>query len=489
MPVTILTPQSIRNLGVYGIIRQAEVDDHLIPDGAVTEAINVHFDRKGAVTLRLGVAGLGATVAAGYPIWSLYNTQTGSMLVSISQGGSARIYTYGGAAWTSNLTGGTANIKCRYTNYAGKVILTNFGYAGNQYDSIRFWNEITDNDWATTGNPINPQQLWPYRFPYIEVYKNRVYVAGDLSYPGRLFYSSVINSAGNINWDTSSTGYWVDINPSDGENITALKRFSLDLLVFKPNYIYRFRTSGIDPDPLIKIGTRSQDSVIEGKSGIYFHHESGFYRYSGDFLLEEISRPISDIVEAITYTFSTSVAAWKDSDHIYWSIGNITINGIAWTNVVLRYTESSQLWTVYQYANLITNGSTYNSSAAISKAVGTYNGLVGTVNSGYTDFGQPIAYRMITKWYEWDNIVNQKVLQNIFAYCEKAQDSKIFYQVDDEYKWEEFGAITKFLNEFKNLNKVFSRIRFKLAGVSTKEPMVFLGLETPEGLNEGIINK
>jgi hypothetical protein len=486
MAVTRLTSQAIRNLGIYGVIRSAEVNDSLIPDGAVTDAWNVHFDRKGAVSARLGIAMIGSSVYTGYPAYALYNTQTGTLLAAYTSNGSAIIYAYSGASWASNLTGGSAYLKPRFVNFAGKAVCTNFGYAANMYDSIRFWNEVANADWATTGNPINPQQLWPYRFQFIEVYKNRLYVAGDLTYKDRLFYSSVISSAGNLSWDTSSTGYWVDINPSDGENITALKRFSLELLVFKPNYIYRFRTSGIDPDPLIKIGTRSQDSVVEGKNGVYFHHESGFYRYSGGYP-EEISRPISDLVAAITYANYGTISAWKDGDHIYWSVGNLTVNSESLVNVVLRYTESAQLWTAYKYATSLKFGTTYNSSSALTTAVATGNGLVATLDSGYSDIGESISFRVVTKWYEWDSIVNQKTLDTLYAYCDKAQGTQLFCQTDDNDEWEEVGTLTKFMNRYDNANIRFHRLRFKLVGISNKEPSVFFGLDAIEGINEGMI--
>jgi hypothetical protein len=100
---------------------------------------------------------------------------------------------------------------------------------------------------------------------------------------------------------------------------------------------------------------------------------------------------------------------------------------------------------------------------------------------------EPIKYRVITKWYEFDGIKNQKIIKTIYAYCEKAQAGEVFYQVNDEYKWVAFGSVTKFLNRFDKLNIKFNRIRFKYSGVITTESAVFLGLELAEGLNEGMV--
>jgi hypothetical protein len=481
---------------VYGVIRQAEVDDILIPDGAVTEAINVHFDRKGATTSRLGVTAIGATVVAGYFNVGLFNVQSNTMIAAFDQAGSVRIYHLQPSnVWGSTLSGLTSSARVRFVDFAGRTVVVN-----GTYDSIRVWNGSNATGWVSTGNPINPQQFasdasvntQTLRASFIEVYKSRVYLAGDATSPDRLFFSSVISSAGNLAW-TPSTDY-VDINPSDGENITGLKRFSLELLVFKPNYIYRFRTSGVDPDPLIKIGTRSQESVVEGKKGMYFHHDTGLYRYSGGYP-KEISRPIIDFIDNIPYTKRSKIYGWRDQDHIYWSIGNITLpetsGNVTWSNVVLRFTENSEVWTVYSYSNDITGGVDFNNQTTLTRVVGLDNGVIATFNNGNTDLGEPIKYRVSTKWYEWSGIASRKVLLRMQAISEKAQGGQVHYQVDEDPAWKPIpgGQVKKFLNFFEPLSINFHRIRFKLTGVSRVEPAIFLGFEVALGLDEGIIKE
>lgn len=481
---TELEQQNIRAIGIYGVLRQSEVDDYLIPEGAVSEAINVHFDRKGAATLRPGIAALGATVMAGYPCYGMHNTQNGSMVVVFSQGGSARIYTETGAAYTSNLTSGTANIRIRFVTFAGREIVLNWGTATNMYSSVQFWaGKENSAAWAYTGNPINPQNLWSNGiYPkYGDTYKNKVYVAGDSTYKSRLFFSTVISSAGNITW-APDTDY-VDLYPDDGEDISGIKRYAVELLVFKPNYMYRFRTSSTDPDPLIRIGTRSNESIIEGKKGLCFHHETGFYKYTGGYPIE-ISRPISDIVDAIPLSYMDKIQSWKDNDHLYWSVGDLTIEGKTWVHVVLRYTESSEIWTVYSYSNEITAGITRNTGSALSRVVGLDNGVCATYNSGTTDVGQPISYRLISKWYEWGGIENSKIIQKLISICEKAQGSKLMYQVDDDASWHDLGQLRKYLNFYEPLNIKFHRIRFKLTGMSSSEAFIWQGISILKGINQ-----
>lgn len=483
-----LDPKKIENLGVYGVIRAAEVNDSLIPDGAVTDSVNFQFDRKGAATVRTGLSALGATVLASRPCYGLFNAQNGTAIAVFSNGSSAAIYSFSSGAWGLSLDGGTASIAVRFVDFGSYTIALNFMY--NTYSSMRFWNAGSSRHWHNTGNPINPQNMWGYTPQFGEVYKSKVYLFGDTSKegnPSRLYFSSVISSTGNITWSPSVD--YVDINPGDGEGGSGLKRFSLELLCFKPNYIYRFRTSGVDPDPLIKIGTRSQESIVEGKRGLYFHHDTGFYRYTGGYPTE-ISRPISDIVDAIPYTQFKSIAGWNDSDHIYWSIGTVTVldvkENITYKNCVIRYTESSDVWTVYSYSSDLRRGTTYNSGTTLTRIVGTDMGIVATQNSGNLDIGEPIKYRLRTKWYDWGTVATSKVIEELVGICEKAQGSELMYQTDENQEWKSIGQLKQLATYFNKQQIRFNRIKFQLTGVSRSEPPVFLGVEIIKGINFGI---
>lgn len=481
-----LQPLRINNIGVYGVMREASVDSALAPEGSLSEAKNFHFDRIGAATVRPGLAAVGSTVLVSRPCVGLHNAQGGTALVVFSNGSSSTIYSYDGSSWSVSLDGGTASVRVRFVDFGSYTIALNFIY--NTLSSMRFWNAGSSRHWHNTGSPINTQNMWGYNPQFGDVYKSRVYLAGDPAYPSRLFYSSVISSAGVITWTPTSD--FVDINPGDGEDTTGLKRFSLELLLFKPNYIYRFRTSSVDADPLIKVGTRSQESIVEGKRGLYFHHDSGFYRYSGGYP-QEISRPVNDIIEAIPYSQFSSIVGWNDADHIYWSIGNVTVveakESVTYKNCVLRYTESSDIWTVYSYAQEIRRGMFYTRSTTLSRLVGTDMGHVATHNSGTTDLGEAIPYRLRTKWYDFGTLATSKTISELTAYCEKHLGAQLSYKIDESQSWESLGSLSGLSTLFDKLQTLrFRRIKFQLSGMSRGEVPVFLGLDIIKGVNEGI---
>lgn len=488
--------KEIRNIGIRGVIRPAEVDDHLIPEGAVTEVQNFNFDRKGTASTRPGLTRVATTVTTTdvYTSFGLHNSQSSTMMVVFSGAGSSRIYVFDGT-WTApagvDLTGGTASVPIRFVDFGSYTIVLNF--IANTLSSMYVFPARVESGsyWtATHRTAINPQNMWGYNPTFGEVFKSRVYVSGDSNYPSRLFFSSVISIAGVITW--SPTTDYVDINPGDGETNTGLKRFSTELLFFKPNYIYRFRTAGVDPDPWIKIGTRSQESIVEGKNGIYFHHDSGIYRYQGNYPTE-ISRPVIDFIKAIPFSQYSKIAGWKDDDHIYWSIGNVTIaetyGNITWNNVVLRYTESADLWTIYSYPSRIQRGMTFVTGTTKSIVVSTDNGVVAEFNQGTTDLLEPIKYRLVTKWYEFEGIENRKSIERLCTVCEKARDAHIMVQVDNKQDWQELGQLTKYLNYFGPFAIKHHRVRFKITGVSQGEYMIFQGLIITHGQNEGFIDK
>ena len=509
-----LTPKSIRPIGVYGLIRQSSIDDLLIPESGITESLNFHFDRIGAATVRPGTTRIGGTMnllgGTDVSCYALHNANSSALLFSSGLGITWSIPDSEGAnTWASTAFSATDGTKIRFVDFLGQTSMIPVALSGSYASMITATFPYRS---GTNGNPVNLANFMNgggvtdrKRASFGEVYKSRLYLAGDPANLSRLYFSSVVTSAGNINWNTSID--YVDINPGDGENISGLKRFSLELLVFKPNYLYRFRTTGLDPDPLIRVGTRSQESIIEGKRGIYFHHDTGFYRYSRGYP-EEISRPIADIVNAIPFAQRDDIAAWKDEDHIYWSLaGNVTVaeakGSTTFTNVVLRYTESSNIWTLYSYPYIIGRGAPFITATTSSIAVGLNAPLssagsnqrivaefnVGTVDAT-VDASVPISYRTVTKWYELDGISNRKLINMLIGIAEKGMGMNVLYQIDDYEDWITLTPdLRKLITFFDKPTKRFNRIRFKISGVSRNESPVFLGIEILKGINEGLVKK
>lgn len=486
MPETKLPPIQYRNF-LNG--RIGKVSDYLLPDAAVTTAKNVHFDNIGKVKLRDGVTLIGSQISDNYACLGLYYFQSSTaaysqLLAVFSDGTNNDVYYNNSGTWTKTLEDDTKDLKTRFTTFLDQVIRVNGTDNATAWDGNASWSQNT----GTGANDLNLDDMDSYDCSLIETFKNRVYMAGWSTVPDRLFYSIVATSDPYITF--APTSDYVDINPNDGDNLTALKRYALDLLCFKNRFMYRYRgISGVDPEPLIKVGTPSQEAIVEAKNGVYFFSEvPAIYRYTGSYPIE-VSRPVADFLEAIPSTYFATVSSWveADGDHICFSIGDVTVGGVSWTNVVVRYTISSDVWTVYSYATELRRGCIWDNATNNVAVGGDDDGNVFTLNSGLTDNTAAIQYELITKYYELGLMMETKVINKMSAICEDAQGGLLAFQVDDEAVWHTIGQLRKYINIFKNLDIKGHKIRFKLFGTSKVAPFIFEGFELLEGLNRGVI--
>lgn len=236
-----------------------------------------------------------------------------------------------------------------------------------------------------------------------------------------------------------------------------------------------------EPDPAINVGTYSQESVVEAKDGVYFHHPSGFYKYSGGGV-QEISKPIVDIIKSITLTNYTKVCGRKeDEDHITWDVGSVTYNGVTYSNMSVRYTISTQTWTHYQYPTQFLVGCDYNDGSTLYRVVGDNNGNVFKINTGNTDNTSEIFYSLIHKWMTGDSFLStQKNLNKILFSHKGGSGTKVQYQMENDLTNNWTKSLKTPLKEtdtgFDDALKS-KKIRFRLAGSSKGEPFEYKGFE------------
>ena len=478
--MTELTPITIRGLK-DGCINENIVDESLYPKGAVHESINWNFDIMGALKTRPGITQLGdiptANTVLGIHHFQNRTTVANSKLIMAAN---TVVYYLDSATWTSKLTGLTAGKKTRFMSFLERVWMT------NGTDAMKTWSGATADSWDTTTAVSAPA------VKYIENFRSRVWAGWVTAQPSRLYYSSV-PSAGAVLWTGSDSGY-IDIAPGDGEEITALKKFSRSLLVFKQNHLYRVASiNETEPDPQVFVGTYSQESVVEAKDGVYFHHPTGIYRIRrGESLPQEISKPISDFISAVPSSFYTNIGSWIDGDHVYVSLGDLTVNGVTVNNAVARWTISSEVWTVYSYASELRVGCQYDTGSAIVTVTGDTVGAIHTLNSGKTDNGTPIFCSLMTGWLNITGLRSDVVTIKKLSFLHKnAQGFNVSYQnqLSGTHEFDEIGMLVKQDTLFNNKSIKGNKFRFRISGANSGDPAVFQGIEIIEGVNEGITTK
>ena len=454
-----------------GMVREKVVDSFLSPLDSCEFSMNLHTDQIGALALRKGLTLLGAGIGSS-PVLGMgnYRNNAGTNYKALAKV-VGDIYSFDGTSWSSVRSNLNTTSKARFTNLVDYIFMVN----GNGNEVLQTYNG--SGSFGTTNVASLPTG------DFIENYRSRIWV-GDSS-DDKVYYSDVVTTSQTITGGTS----FIQISPQDGEKITGLKRHPRALLVFKENHIYRiFSINSTDPDPSIKRGTYSNESIVECKTGIYYHHPTGFYKFNFDGEQEEISRPIIDIIQAIPRSYYENVNGWADDDHIHWSIGDITLNGVNFTNIVCVYTLSTRNWTVYSTGTEIRSSILYDDGTNLRIIVGDDVGNVLTFNSGTTDNGTPIYYDLQTHWYTFTTITStRKVINEITILHENAHGANIQYQIDTDSsnEWRSIGSLSKSLYNMFTMDAKFRRIRFRISGSSSGSPFIFRGFEILSLITEG----
>lgn len=484
----------VRNSLKSGLITQGAVSENDRPRTSVMESVNFDFDSIGSATLRSGLTSIGTGLAGNilgmhYFVDTVNSTNTRLIVAN----GSA-VWYLNGSAFATIRTSLTSGSKARFTTYL------NFVFMVNGTEATAVWNgDPSGAGFITTGNAASAPTG-----TLIENFKARIWITGNTTYPDRVYYSSVPTSVATpvVTWNTDvATGQWIDISPSDGDKNTAIKRYRNVLLCFKTNRLYRiFDIGQVDPEPYYAVGTSSNESVVETKAGVFFHHATGFYQYNVYGIVQEISRPVIDFVNAIPASAYASVVGVLDKlgDRITWSIGTVTVRGVTYTNCALRYTISTQVWTHRVYSKpflaSIRQQPYYTDGTTQFPLVGDNAGHIFKLDTGLTDDGTPIAYSLIHGWDNIDGLLSTRktvMTANFLHYG--GSNSTVAYQTemndpDTLNDWSKvFSGTFETINTgFNSVNIKGRKIRFRISGQSTGQPFVYNGYELLDVVNEFI---
>jgi len=457
-----------------GVIRSAQLSDTVCPENSVQLAVNMHFDRIGSVQTRPGITSYADDLSDSVTSFGTLNILGGNKRLFGQVG--TDISVWDGTNWTSVRTLTKTN-KARYSQFLNRVWMVN----GNDGDVPK-----TSNGGAFDTTDV------PATFPkadFIEAgFDGRVWVAD--SSKDILYFTDIVQSTNGTTYITPltfdiTTNFIAKFSPQDGESITGLFRVPKALLVFKQNHIYRiYNTSNVDPYPAYNVGTYSQESIVQGKDGVYFHHSSGFYKFTYDSQPTEISRRISDFVKAIPRAnYENIIGIYDGVDAIKWSVGALTVGGVTYSNCQLRYTLSTQIWTIYDFADReITAMIRYDDGTTIEQIAGTSDGEVAKLDCGNTDLGDKISFELIDRWRSFtEAYARTKEITGVAVMNINGGGTKVQYQVnkDTVNKWADLGTLDSAYAGLISNDKTndFNIVRFRLTGNSTGEPIIFNGIE------------
>src|SRR3990167_6388925 len=421
------TPVGLQLIKDFSAGMVTETADSLTPPNVMRLILNMDNDVLGLSRVRKGVTAIGNQVEDGKNCLGLFNfrdSDTGAnnrqIAVFNNSSDTNSVTYYNNSGTWSSIGGGTgfaANVKFRFATFLDYTFMVNSGHV-----EPKSWNGDTATNWGTINLSSAPAG------EFLTVFNSRLYIASTTVNPDRLFFSS-IQSNGAITWDT--TNDWLDLNPSDGMNITGLANTGSLILIFKERAIYRWNGHATDANLIVDIGTTSQESIAVRNGQVFFFNPYGVYITNGGYPMR-ISKPIHRWIEAISPSYYDDVAGVCDEDHYYCSIGDVTVNGVAYTNVVLVYTMSTQTWSVRSYTEQPRVFANYiDSSGNYRIMLGNDDGDVQDFNLGDNDAGTPIFYRVQTKKMDFGASSYIKKFSDIFMFGPQLSGAQTFITVDD----------------------------------------------------------
>jgi hypothetical protein len=449
--------------------------DSLMPANQMRLVQNMDADALGALKGRNGYSRLGSAqvVADNVGLGAIHHIGTNSQIVAFideADDSNAEAYYLSGSTWTNKALSFTAGVKVRAISFLDYLI------AVNGTDSPKSWSGSAGASWGTTLLSSAPTS------GLIGLFKQQVFMGNQTT--DQVDFSS-IPTGGSITWPADNNFL---VSPSDGSHLTAFLTYGKEFLIAKKKYIYRFNGRSIDPDPVIRYGIASQEAVVvcAGVAWFYDSVNDCIAGYSGGFPTI-ISKPIRSFLKAIPTSSRGLVALRGDDDHVEAFIGNVTVGGVAFVNVSLRYIISTQAWVIRSYAHSFRVFTPYDDGTTQYSLGFTTEGSVVKMDTGNLDLTADIKYDLETAWLTIGN--NPSVLTRLAAfaaYMDNGRNISAFVKTDLDQTWRPIGQTKQYVSSFAGINKDFHRVKFRFTGTSSGDPAIFDGFSILIPLLEGV---
>jgi hypothetical protein len=444
-------------------------------DNQLDLSVNVHGDTIGDLTQRLGYAQSGGTVSAGNSILgmqSYYYLEGSTQLLYATANGT--IYSYNGTAWSSVQAGLNATAKMNFKVFVDTLFLC----GANSSNTYLTTASITGTTYSTTTQVADAPGA-----KYVEVYRNQLYLAdcfiSGTRYPSRFYWSSIPDISGDITWDTSGTSEtYEEVDTDNGEPIMAIHTNSAinQLLIFKETSLHSWDTLRIRD--IWNTGTTSARSVVTINGITYFFNEKGIWIYDGA-SCKLISRPIDKWIKGISSSYYGSVFAGnEDNFFLKLYVGDITVDGVTYTNCEIRYSVLDSTFTIYSYYHSFTCYALHEESNVIRNYAGDTTGKVFKLAQGtdavYADDSNPISAQFMFTT-DMGLPSQRKSVDRVLIYTERPQNltGRIRAREKD---WSSWFSIDR-TEQARNVTPRDDRfLQFHFSSNSTVAPFIFEGL-------------
>ena len=204
----------------------------------------------------------------------------------------------------------------------------------NEYDTFVTYGETNNRvhiaattseqggDWVIADGAISEYSDMPIGWTSA-VHKDRIWIAGNLAEPSRLYYSMATPQGNNGDWDiagpTAPAGT-IDINPGDGQRINYILSYEDNLVIFKDDSTWILAYDGvISRGQLVavsnSIGATDKHAVTLYDGVAYVYHEGNIYAFSQNQFqsITDKFTPDGDSAVASSYSEPLSLSVFGDN--------------------------------------------------------------------------------------------------------------------------------------------------------------------------------
>lgn len=324
------------------------LNESIAPKNSVALGMNLEFDYEiGAAVSRLGTALL-RQINSGKTVLGLhYDPVNDKFLVAMNASNDATSVIYDAVSGSSSLAGDTASLKCRFLTYLGSTLRL------NGTDAPKAWN---GSSWITTGGDFDLANM-PTGYKVAIEYLDRVYllVNATAANADEIVYSGV-QTGGAVSWTVGNGS--VTLEPEEGAGgLTGAGKVPGYILFFKRRSMKRWNFVTANPESMVGIGTCSHESIISVAGICAFFSDSdpdaiGFYITDGSYptpISHLKAKNIRKWIDAIPTSYYTNISGWGTETHLYWSIGDVTVDGVAYTNVQVKWSIKTGEWAIRSF--------------------------------------------------------------------------------------------------------------------------------------------
>lgn len=421
-----LEPQFYKDLS-SGMV--TNINSNIIPANSVALGMNVDFDEEiGSAVSRLGSAIIGAVLEATKTILGLhYDAVNNKLFATVNDSSDTNSDIYDVVAGTKSLQDDTQGLKTRFMTFLGSTLRVNGTDAPKAYNG----------SWITSAGDFDLSNM-PTGYSIAIEFLDRVYLMGSTSNPDKIVYSSTPSGSPlTVSW-TVDNGF-VNLEPEEGAGgITGAGKVPGYLLIFKRRSMKRWNFVSASPESMVGIGTPSHESVVHAAGICGFFSDSdpdaiGFYITDGTYpvpISHLRSKQLKKWIDAIDPAFYTNISGRSTETHMLWSIGDVTVDGRSYTNVVLRWSIKTGEWAVRSYPKEFRVFSNYVLSNVSSVVAGTTTGEVVQIDkkSTYDDYpnNKPIQWEVLFQWENWDFNQIKDISDRIIVIGENFQNAEAY---------------------------------------------------------------